>query len=192
MKEVYGTMALDTTKLYTTDDIETLPEGVRAELYDGKMIFMEAPSLKHQDILGELLFAFKTYQKSHHGTCKTIIAPCAVHLSDQYNYLEPDLIIVCPKENDTRIQEKGIYGAPDFVLEIVSPSTKRNDYYFKLEKYLKHGVREYWIVDPEIQRITVHYFEENDAPILYTFQDNIPVNIYENCFITFKDLDISN
>ena len=189
MKEVLGSMALDSNKIFTIQDIEALPDGTRAELYDGQMIYMEAPSVSHQSLLFELGLLFGNYQKKNGGTCRTLLAPCGVHLSDEYNYLEPDLIILCPKEDDTRIQSKGIYGAPDFVLEIVSPSNRYNDYYRKTGKYSAHGVREYWIVDPEKKRITVNYFEKKDAPILYTFEDTVPVNIYEDLSINFKELD---
>lgn len=190
MKEVYGSMALDTPEIYTTKDIEALPEGTRAELYDGEMVYMEAPSVTHQSLLFELLLLFGTYQKSNGGKCRTFMAPCGVHLSDECNYLEPDLLIVCPKEeNENRIQTNGIYGAPDFVLEIVSPSSKYNDYYKKTGRYSEYGVREYWIVDPEKKRITVNYFEGRNEPTIYTFEDSVPVNIYGDLSINFRDLD---
>lgn len=80
---------------------------------------------------------------------------------DKYNYLEPDLIILCPhNENDDRNQMDGCHGAPDFVLEIVSPSSVKMDYVKKLDKYADAGVREYWIVDPLKERVFVYNFEK--------------------------------
>lgn len=183
MKEVWGSMALnmdmDMKRKYTTEDIRALPDGIRAELYDGRLIYMETPSMEHQRILAELLYEFMSYQKKHNGKCRTFPAPTGVYLSDEFNYLEPDLVIVCPKdENDQRLRDRGIFGAPDFVLEIVSPSSRLQDYYRKTSRFLEAGVREYWIVDPMKRTVTVNDFEGQNQPAVYTFEDHVPVRIY--------------
>lgn len=191
MKEVYGTMALDTTKLYTTKDIMALPDGVRAELIDGVIYYMATPNTIHQALLRELCYAFITYQKQNKGTCLTFFAPYSVFINrDEHNYLEPDLLIICPHgEEDDRCQKDGCHGGPDFVLEIVSPSSKRMDYVKKLGKYEEAGVREYWIVDPQNERVLVYDLENDNLLTWYTFEDTIPVGIYGDFSIDFKELD---
>lgn len=191
MKEVYGSMALDTKKLYTTKDIIELPDGVRAELIDGEIFYMATPNTIHQALLRELSYNFVTYQKQNKGRCQTFFAPYAVFINrDEYNYLEPDLLIICSHgEEDDRHQKDGCHGGPDFVLEIVSPSSKRMDYMKKLEKYEAAGVREYWIVDPQTERVLVYDFEKDNFLIQYTFEDTIPVGIYGDFSIDFKELD---
>ncbi|MDO4339143.1 MAG: Uma2 family endonuclease [Eubacteriales bacterium] len=190
MKEVYGSMALDTKKLYTTKDIMDLPDGVRAELIDGEIFYMATPNHTHQALLRELSFVFVSYQKKHKGGCETLFAPYAVFINrDEHNYLEPDLLIICPHgEEDDRHQKDGCHGGPDFVLEIVSPSSKRMDYIKKPEKYEAAGVREYWIVDPQTERVLVYNFEKDSFLTQYTFEDTIPVGIYGDFSIDFKEL----
>ena len=108
---------------------------------------------------------------------------------DKYNYLEPDLLVICPKEeNEDRLQFNGCHGAPDFVLEIVSPSSRTMDFVRKHEKYAENGVREYWIVDPQTERVLVYHFEKDDFPVQYTFQDTIPVGITDDFSIDFTKL----
>lgn len=192
MKEVYGSMALETKELYTTKDIMALPEGVRAELIDGEIFYMATPNTIHQALLRELSYTFVTYQKQNKGRCQTFFAPYSVFINrDEYNYLEPDLLIICPHgEEDDRHQKDGCHGGPDFVLEIVSPSSRKMDYLKKLDKYEASGVREYWIVDPQTERVLV-YDLEKEQPLLtqYTFEDTIPVRIYGDFSIDFKELD---
>ena len=69
-------------------------------------------------------------------------------------------------------------GAPDFVAEILSPSTRKKDLFLKLHKYQRAGVREYWIVDIEKERIITYFFEKDEIPVIYGFKDRIPVRIY--------------
>lgn len=190
-KEVYGSMALNSNQLYTTKDIMDLPEGVRAELIDGEIFYMATPNTIHQALLAELSYVFLRYQKSNHKKCRTYFAPYAVFISrDEYNYLEPDLLIICPHgDEDDRHQKDGCHGGPDFVLEIVSPSSRRLDYLKKLDKYEAAGVREYWIVDPQTERVHVYEFEKENLLNQYTFEDTIPVGIYGDFSIDFKELD---
>jgi Uma2 family endonuclease len=90
--------------------------------------------------------------------------------------VEPDVIIVC---DDDKRKKRNIYGAPDFVLEVISPSTSRRDYFKKLSKYENAGVREYWIVDPYKKQVIVFFFEENIYARIYDLSEPIPINIYE-------------
>ena len=180
-------MALAQEKIYTVDDIYTLPEGERAELIDGQIYYMAPPNRKHQDIAGELFGTIREYIKSHNGSCKPYIAPFAVFLNESdKNYVEPDICVIC---DTNKLNEKGCVGAPDWIIEIVSPSSRPMDYYKKLFQYRTAGVREYWIVDYERNLVTVYDFQ-NDNAANYTFTDDIPVGIYPNFFINLSLLDI--
>lgn len=161
-------------RLYTIADIEALPEGERAELIDGKMYMMASPTAVHQRMLSFLHFTLYSYIKNHNGDCEVFLSPFAVYLNEDDNYVEPDLIVVCDKN---KIDNKGCHGGPDFVVEIVSPSSRRMDYALKLFKYPTYDVREYWIVDTEKSRVQVYDFEHGDMKE-YTFSDRVPVEIY--------------
>lgn len=132
-------MSLPKTEIYTTDYIYALPEGQRAELIDGKIYDMAPPNRKHQRITGNLHRKIRNYIEEHNGSYEVNIAPFAVFLNtDDY----------------------GCIGAPDWIIEVVSPSSKRIDYHIKLFKYRTAGVREYWIVDPMRDTIMVYNFSE--------------------------------
>lgn len=162
-------------KVYTIADIEALPEGERAELIDGKMYMMASPTMTHQDLLNNINIELHDWIKRNGGECREFIAPFAVYLDETKNYVEPDILVVCDSE---KLDDKGCHGAPDLVVEIVSPSSGRMDYYIKLFKYRTAGVREYWIVDSMKQRVQVYDFENNDM-VEYTFTDDVPVHIYD-------------
>ena len=163
-------------KLHTIEEIYGLPEGERAELIDGQIYYMAAPSLTHQRLLSKLHQSIANYIDSHGGNCEVLPAPFAVFLSeDDINYLEPDISVVC---DPSRLDETGCHGAPDWVVEIVSPSSRPRDYIKKMLKYGTAGVREYWIVDPDRQSVMVYGFEK-DTMEQYSFGENIPVGIYE-------------
>ena len=164
-------------KIYTIEDIYALPEGKRAELIDGQVYYMSAPGLTHQRILGRLYQMIADYVNGHEGKCEVLPAPFAVFLKeDDINYLEPDISVIC---ETSKLDENGCHGAPDWVIEIVSPSSRSRDYIRKMLKYGTAGVREYWIVDPEKQTVTVYNFEK-DLMEQYSFQEDIPVGIYED------------
>lgn len=163
-------------KIYTIDDIYALPDGERAELIDGKIYYMAPPNTKHQRISSYLHNEIYNYIKSHHGQCEIFAAPFAVFLNeDDTNYVEPDISVICDQH---KITDNGCHGAPDWLIEIVSPSSKLMDYFTKLFKYKTAGVREYWIVDPPKQRVTVYFFEEETVEE-YSFGDEIPVGIHK-------------
>lgn len=163
-------------KYYTIEDIYALPEGERAELIDGQIYYMAPPNRRHQDIIFSLSRRIADYIESKNGDCKVYLAPFAVFLNeDDKNYVEPDISIICDSD---KLDDKGCVGAPDWIIEIVSPSSRKMDYYKKLFKYRTAGVREYWIVDPVKERITVYFFEMESVEE-YFFGENIPVGIYE-------------
>lgn len=170
-------------KVYTIDDIYHLPDGNRAELIDGQIYYMAPPTRTHQRIAGELFAAIREYIRQDNGICEVDIAPFAVFLNeDNVNYVEPDISVIC---DPNKLTDKGCFGAPDWIIEIVSSGSRRMDYYTKLFKYRTAGVREYWIVDPEKNRILVYHFEaENTGD--YTFADSVKVGIYDNLVIDFS------
>lgn len=168
--------ALKKEKIYTIDDIYALPEGTRAELIDGQIYYMATPTRTHQRILLSLSRIIADYIDAKGGNCEVDIAPFAVFLNnDDINYVEPDIFVVC---DPSKLDDKGCHGAPDWIIEIVSPSSKPIDYIKKMLKYVTAGVREYWIVDPMKQRVTVYFFEKESIEE-YSFGKDVPVGIYE-------------
>ena len=144
---------------------------------------MAPPSRKHQRITVELSTTINNFIKSRNGSCEVDIAPFAVFLNqDDKNYVEPDIAVIC---DQNKLTEKGCNGAPDWIIEIVSPSSRRMDYYIKLFKYRTAGVREYWIVDSDKNRITVYNFESEDT-IEYSFSDIVASGIYPELSIDFN------
>ena len=179
-------MPLFKEKRSTIEDIYALPDGTRAELIDGQLYYMAPPSRRHQKILLSLSRKIADYLDSKGGSCEVDIAPFAVFLSaDDVNYVEPDISVICDK---SKLSDKGCNGAPDWIIEIVSPSSRRLDYYTKLFKYRTAGVREYWIVDPDKNRILVYNFESEDTGD-YTFSDIVKAGIYNNFSIDFSQLN---
>lgn len=168
--------ALGKEDVYTIEDIYALPDGERAELIDGQIYYMAPPSRTHQKISWKLHQAIANYIDSNNGKCEVYAAPFAVFLSeDDVNYVEPDISVICDL---SKLDEKGCHGAPDWIIEIVSPSSKPRDYMTKLFKYRMAGVREYWIIDSEKQMVTVYSFENNTVE-QYNFGQEVPVGIYE-------------
>ena len=168
-------------KGYTIADIEALPEGERAELIDGEIFMMAPPMTVHQRILVKLIFEIETYIRKNKGNCELLPAPFGVYIKkDNRNYVEPDISVIC---HEDRLDEKGCHGAPDWIIEIVSPSSRKLDYGRKLAKYIEAGVREYWIVDPEKQAIVVYHPLQPDMPAVYHFGDCIKTDIYEDLVI---------
>lgn len=178
-------MSLPQERIYTTADIYDLPEGQRAELIDGQIYFMAPPSRRHQKISMELSATIRDYIRSHNGSCEVYSAPFAVFLNeDDRNYVEPDISVICDPE---KLTDRGCTGAPDWIIEIVSPSSRRMDYFVKLFKYRSSGVREYWIVDPDKKQIIAYDFI-NDDMNQYTFADSVKVGIYEDLVIDFAEI----
>lgn len=174
------------SKLFTIDNIYALPDGQRAELIDGQIYNMAPPSAIHQELVMELSATLRNYIRSKQEKCKVYPAPFAVFLNqDLYNYVEPDIYVIC---DSGKINEKGCNGAPDLIIEIVSPSSQRMDYLTKLFKYRTSGVREYWIVNPLKNTVQVYSFEGTEDSQQYSFEDQIPVRIYDDLEICVSDL----
>ena len=168
---------------YTIDDIYLLPDGERAELIDGKIYYMAPPTWTHQRISGKLYQAIANYIDRKNGMCQVLAAPFAVFLNeDDINYVEPDISVVC---DPSKLDDKGCHGAPDWIIEIVSSSSRSRDYMIKLFKYRMAGVREYWIVDPDKNAVITYRFEK-DIVEQYAFGEEVPAGIYESLTIKME------
>lgn len=179
-------MPMPQEHIYTSEDYWNLPEGQRTELIDGKLYAMAPPNRMHQEILGELHTAINNYIKAKNGTCKVYPAPFAVNLNaDDKIWVEPDISVIC---DQNKLSDRGCKGTPDWIIEIVSPSTQRMDYGIKLFKYRTAGVREYWVVNPATRIVNVFDFEHDEKTKQYSFDDIIPVCIYEDLNICISDL----
>lgn len=173
-------------QLITLEQYEALPEDKRVEVFDGVVYDMASPSQIHQTILTELLIIIRNYIKSKGGNCSVFPAPFDVKLSDKpLTIVQPDIMVICDKD---KLDGKRCNGAPDFIIEIVSPGNPADDYIHKLYYYKNYGVREYWIVDPRRKTVTVNYFEGNIVSVQYPFDSVIKVNIYEDLLINFSEI----
>ena len=157
---------------YTLEDYRALPDDERWELIDGVLIKMDAPRTVHQDIASIIHMAFYDYIRKTGKPCKVFEAPVDVQLDcDNRTMVEPDVLVVCDRD---KIRGFGIYGAPDFVLEILSRSTRKKDMTTKLGKYCEAGVREYWIIDPDKRMlITYNFMDETFTPVIYPIENNV-------------------
>lgn len=201
---------------YTLEDYYRLPDEQRVELIDGVFYDMAAPTTMHQIIGAKIFRGIADYIEKKKGRCVPFMAPVDVQLDcDEYTMVQPDVLVVCDRD---KIIRRCIYGAPDLIVEVLSPSTRWKDMSLKLRKYQNAGVREYWIVDLEKKRVLVYEFgkngrdeaeeqqEENDRsrivgetegeeklqevhPQLYSMEDWVPVGIFGGeCRIDFSEV----
>lgn len=162
---------------YTVEDYLAWPEDQRIELIDGVIYDMAAPNYVHQIIAGEIYYQLKDYVRHNGGNCTPFISPADVQLdNDDKTMIQPDVFIICDREKFDRTRG---HGAPDFVVEILSESTRKKDMQLKLSKYEAAGVREYWIVDPDRQKIIVYSFGDTYDIEVYAFDQQVPVGIYD-------------
>jgi Uma2 family endonuclease len=161
---------------YTLDDYYALPDNRRVELINGFFYDMVAPKIVHQDIISYIHMELYSYIKRKKKPCKVYESPVDVQLDcDNKTMVEPDVIVVCDKD---KIKDFGIYGAPDFVLEVLSKSTHNKDMTLKLSKYQAAGVREYWIIDPYKEKLLIYDFSDEDYfPSIHPLEGKVPVAI---------------
>ena len=146
-------------------------------LQDGKLILMESPTITHQRIIAEIHWQISSQIREKKGPCEIFLSPLDVRMVKEENtILEPDLFIVCDSEKTTG---KRIEGTPDFVLEVLSPGTRRKDMVTKLGKYMDAGVREYWMIDPD-KRVLLRYLAAEDwIPEIHPLEGILGLGIYE-------------
>lgn len=182
---------------YSYAEYMFLDEDFLCEVLDGEIISMSpSPTPKHQDVVDELTAEFKMFLRGKE--CMAFSSPIDVCLFAEHemkyeeikDWVQPDLIVVCDR---SKIGEKNIIGAPDLVIEVLSPSTTKNDRLIKYKNYEKAGVREYWIVDPYHMSVEVYELNKNsfDRTGIYLKEDNVNVGILEGFSINlgniFKD-----
>lgn len=163
---------------YTIEDYYALPDDQRVELIDGVIYDMSAPTFVHQHILSEVLAQIIQFIRSKKGNCIPLASALDVRVDcTDKTMVQPDIIIICEKNKD-KIRRWGIMGAPDFALEILSPSTRKKDMTIKLAKYSESDVREYWILDPDKRKLIVYDLEHEEIPVIYDLHGKAPVNIF--------------
>lgn len=176
---------------YTFADCLTWPENERIELIDGEAVLMSLPSTVHQKISGELFRQLTNFLEGK--KCEVFSAPFGVRLFEKDGdspenvdtMVEPDISVICDRD---KLDRHGCKGAPDLIVEILSPSTQRRDRLIKLELYQRAGVREYWLVSPEEQTVQVLLFT-NGLLLpreLYKKGDVAKVNVLEGCFLELE------
>lgn len=173
-------------EIITLEQYEALPENRRVEVFENVVYDMASPSQIHQTLSMELSNIIYNYIKNKKGACQVFSAPFDVKLSDKpFTIVQPDIMVICDKN---KLDGKRCNGAPDFIIEIVSPGNPADDYIRKAYYYKNAGVREYWIVDPRRKTVTVDYFEGNIVSVQYAFDSIIKVNIYDDLLINFSDI----
>ena len=149
---------------------------------------MTPPNTRHQRLLSFLHLEIGNYIRTNEGACEVFPAPFAVFLfADNQTYVEPDISVICSPD---KLNERGCNGAPDWIIEIVSPSSRSMDYYTKLSLYRSAGVREYWIADPINQTVLVYDMEHAAAPVICSFHNTVKTTIYDNLEIDFSRLHL--
>jgi Uma2 family endonuclease len=183
-------LTLDAKKKYSYADYLTWFDDKKRELIDGFISLMSpAPAPIHANISGNIIIPLGHFIKKNKGKCKIFSAPFDVRLPKNgekenekiYSVVQPDICIICDLE---KIDAKGCLGAPDFIVEIVSPASAKKDYNEKFYLYEKSGVKEYWIVNPGLKSVEVFLLQENGKytegkvyDTVYLENGKVPVNI---------------
>jgi Uma2 family endonuclease len=181
--------ALRKEELYTYADILEMDEHIRAEIIDGELFIAAPPATGHQIISRELLGQLWQFLKGK--PCQVFSAPFGVRLFPREDlrddtFLEPDIVVVC---DPAKITKAGCEGAPDLVVEILSPSNTRHEMLLKFKKYLAAGVREYWIVDGDEKTVEIHIFEQGRCiTSVAEGSDEVPVAALPGCTITLGEI----
>ncbi len=171
---------------YTLEDYYAVPDDRRVELIDGVIYDMSAPGKIHQSLQMHIAAQLFNFTESRDGACMVFTAPLDVQLDcDDRTMVQPDIVIVCDREKLKNMH--GVFGEPDYLLEIISPSTRKKDITIKFRKYLDAGVQEYWLVYPEEKKIVAYHDLQGDQiPTVYTFEDKVPVRIWNDlCLVDF-------
>jgi len=173
---------------FTYADYCTWNDDKRWELIDGSAYLMSpAPAWSHQEVSGNLFLQIANFLKGKQ--CKVFAAPFDVRLNAETRddtVLQPDIVVICDR---SKLLGTGCIGAPDMVVEIISPGTARRDRSEKFMLYQRSGVREYWIVDSDTKTLQAHVLENGRYFVTsYTEADNAPVHVLEGCIINLADV----
>lgn len=162
---------------YTVEDYMALPDGDRKELIDGVFYDMATPLFIHQAVAASLFYKIQSFIKENKGDCIAVMAPSAVQLDcDDKTIVEPDIYIIC---NRDKIKRFGVYGAPDFVLEVLSDSTRNKDLKIKSFKYMNAGVREIWYIDLKTRTLITYYEGDDYLPAIHPLEGTLGLAIYD-------------
>lgn len=179
-------MPLPQERIFTADDYWNLPDGQRAELINGRLYNMAPPNRIHQKLVSNLCRLIGNYISSNHGGCEVYPAPFAVDLdANGKTWVEPDLSVICDKR---KLTERGCEGAPDWIIEIISPGSIRMDYSVKLFKYRTACVREYWIINPMKKTVSTYFFEGEENAGLFSFDEEICPDIWKDFKVRINGL----
>ena len=172
---------------YTLEDYYAIPDDRRVELIDGVIYDMSSPTSVHQDLSGSIYLELRMYVKKNKGKSKVYASPLDVQLDcDDKTMVQPDVMVICDRD---KIIKRCVYGAPNFVVEIFSPSTAKKDSLLKLKKYKDAGVQEYWMVDPDKKKVVVYDWSKSEIPTVYGFDAKVPVGIFNGeCVIDFAEI----
>ncbi|WP_026611805.1 Uma2 family endonuclease [Methylocaldum szegediense] len=178
---------------HTYADYLSWPEDVRYELIDGRAYLMApAPSLEHQDVAGEIYFQLRRALEGK--PCRPFIAPVDVRLpkvneSDEHvdTVVQPDVLVVC---DESKLDRRGVRGAPDFVVEVLSSSTASHDHVLKRRVYERAGVREYWLVHPIDRMVTIYRLLDGEygKPDVQELSGETAVGVLEGVSVAWDDL----
>jgi len=189
-------LVLDMNKRYTYADYLTWLDGKTRELINGIIKMMSAPRMEHADINFNTLWHLGAIVKKNKGKCKIFTAPFDVRFPKKGataddaidTVVQPDICVICDL---SKLDSRGCCGAPDLIVEILSPSTLKRDVNEKFALYEEFGVKEYWIVHPKDKAIHIFVLQDNgkyDAGTIYEVKGKAPVHIFENQLIDLEDI----
>ena len=167
--------AIPEDRIYTMEDIKALPEGQRAELVDGRIYMMAPPKPDHERMIFQISRRIGNHIEEKNLPCEVLTSNVGVFLfEDDSTYLLPDLKVIC---DDSKMGDDGYHGAPEFIIEVLSPATKSRDMLQKLHWYWEAGVKEYWMIDIPKRLVYRHVFKPDYEHDIRSFDDDIAVSI---------------
>jgi len=189
-------LVLDLNKRYTYADYLTWIDDVRRELIEGFIKMLPAPRRIHAEVSYNISWYLGAILKKNNGKCKVFSAPFDVRLPKNgetdndkiYTVVQPDICVVC---DPSKLDDDGCIGAPDMIVEILSPSTGKKDLTEKFVLYEKSGVREYWIVYPKDEAVHVFLLQNDgkyDAGCVYEREVKIPVHVFDGYLLDLQDI----
>lgn len=177
-------------KEYTYEDLLNMDDENRYEIINGELYLMSSPITIHQEIIGELLLQLNQFFKDK--KCKLFMGPLDVRISGERinkkvkNVVQPDLMVIC---DENKIDERGICGAPDFIIEIISPGNELHDSIRKFNLYLNYGVREYWLISPMDKKIFICVLDDQRYDVEeYKIDEEIKSKIFKDLTLSLKEI----
>jgi len=189
-------MELDLTRQYTYADYLTWIDDKSRELINGFIKMMSAPLRIHAKVSIKIIGKLLSIIEKNKGYCEVYTAPFDVRFPKNgetaddkiYTVVQPDICVICDL---SKLDERGCCGAPDMIVEILSPATAKKDMNDKFNLYEENGVKEYWVVYPRDKTINVFLLQENGKyhdGSLYEFEGKVPIHIFDNYTIDLKDI----